>query len=179
MLNQGHRLTAIGGSDNHDAVDGRRGSSPVGAQSPVGMPATVIYAESLSQPAILQGIRSGRVFIDLDGARPDRVLDLSAATGGGPEMAMGGVLKRVPGQVIRARVHVAGAKGSHVDLVVDGQAVPVPADPVLHGADETLAFDLPSASVVRWFRTDVRAADGRRVLIGNPIYLSPMVGDAH
>ncbi|OYX31476.1 MAG: hypothetical protein B7Y99_10095 [Caulobacterales bacterium 32-69-10] len=170
LLNRGYRLTGVGGSDNHDAVDGRRGTSPVGAQSPVGMPATVVYADALSQPAILQGVRSGRMFVDLEGARPGRVLDLSAAAGEA-EVAMGGVLKRTPGQPIQARLRVAGAEGDHIEVIVDGRRRPVLADPVLHGADQTLAFGLPADSVARWFRIDVRAPDGRRVLIGNPIYV--------
>ncbi|MGC1302808.1 MAG: CehA/McbA family metallohydrolase, partial [Caulobacteraceae bacterium] len=91
LLNRGYHLTGVGGSDNHDAVDGHRGTSPVGAQSPVGTPTTVVYAEALSQPAILAGIRSGRVFVDVEGAHPGRVLDLTARSGAA-QAVMGGAL---------------------------------------------------------------------------------------
>jgi hypothetical protein len=171
LLNRGYRITGVGGSDNHDAVDGKAGTSPVGAQSPVGMPTTVVHAEALSQPAILAGIRAGRVFIDLEGAHPDRILDLSAKSGAS-QAAMGGVLARPKGKPIEAQLHVAGAQGDHVDLIVDGQVRPVLADPVLHSSDQTLAFTLPAKGAIHWFRADVRAADGHRILIGNPIYVS-------
>ncbi|HEY9217866.1 MAG TPA: CehA/McbA family metallohydrolase, partial [Phenylobacterium sp.] len=55
-LNEGWRLTAVGGSDNHDAT---RPAKEAGA---VGRPTTVVWAEALSQPAILAGLKSGRVF---------------------------------------------------------------------------------------------------------------------
>lgn len=43
-----HLSAPIGGSDNHDAIDGNAKTSPVGAQAPVGTPATVVYASDLS-----------------------------------------------------------------------------------------------------------------------------------
>ncbi|MFM1896860.1 MAG: hypothetical protein RLZZ385_1934 [Pseudomonadota bacterium] len=61
-LNAGHRLTGIGGSDNHDA----RRSADVAAA--IGHPTTWVFAEQLSVPGILAGIRSGNVFIDVAGS---------------------------------------------------------------------------------------------------------------
>jgi hypothetical protein len=177
LLNKGRHLTGVGGSDNHDAVDGRRGSSPVGAQSPVGFPATVVYAAELSQPAILQAIRSGRVFIDLEGAHPGRILDL-AADAGGDQIPMGGTLARAKAQPIHARLHVAGAQGDKVDLIADGQPLPALPDPILRANDQTLDFTLPAAREIHWFRADVRAPDGRRILIGNPIYVETQGGES-
>jgi hypothetical protein len=55
MLNRGHRLVAIGGSDEHtpDETGDRR----------LGHPATVVYAEELSERALLDGLRRGRVYV--------------------------------------------------------------------------------------------------------------------
>jgi len=39
----------------------------------------------------------------------------------------------------------------------------------VHIQDQTLDFALPAGADVHWLRADVRAPDGRRVLIGNPI----------
>ncbi|MGC1305343.1 MAG: PHP domain-containing protein, partial [Caulobacteraceae bacterium] len=72
---------------------------------------------------------------------------------------------------VQARLHVAGAEGDHAELIVDGRPANLLADPVLHTADTDLDFTLPADSNAHWFRADVRAPDGRRVLIGNPIYL--------
>jgi hypothetical protein len=55
LLNRGHRLTAIGGSDEHtpDETKDQR----------IGQPTTVVYARELSEPAILEGLRAGRTYI--------------------------------------------------------------------------------------------------------------------
>jgi predicted metal-dependent phosphoesterase TrpH len=55
MLNRGHRLTAIGGSDDHtpdETVDER-----------IGRPTTVVYAGELSERALVEGIRAGRTYV--------------------------------------------------------------------------------------------------------------------
>ena len=70
LLDRGYHLTAIGGSDNHNAL------LPPGTASAIGTPTTVIYAETLSQAGIVAGIRRGRVFIDVAGTR-DRALDIT------------------------------------------------------------------------------------------------------
>ncbi|WP_147276251.1 CehA/McbA family metallohydrolase [Sphingomonas aracearum] len=171
LLDQGFHLTAIGGSDNHDAIDGRAGSSPVGAQSAVGTPATVVHAAELSQAGILAGVRSGRVFIDLEGAHPERLLDLSASVAGGPAVAMGGTLHRRAGRPIRGTVQVKGAADHRVDLIVDGRHVALPAGGQVVGSDAAVPFTIAAGDKAHWIRADIRTADGRRVLIGNPIYV--------
>ena len=75
LLDQGHRLTAIGGSDSHDP------DRPVEAPGALGRPATVIHAASLSQSDLMAGLRAGRVFIDLGHPGLKR-LDLEAAAAG-------------------------------------------------------------------------------------------------
>ena len=67
LLEQGYRLTAIGGSDNHDAANGG-----------IGTPTTVVHADSLSEQGIVEGIRGGRVFVDVAGTR-DRLLEFTAS----------------------------------------------------------------------------------------------------
>ena len=51
LLDQGHHLAAIGGSDSHFTA------------FPLGFPTTVVYASNLSQMAILDGIRRGRTYV--------------------------------------------------------------------------------------------------------------------
>jgi len=87
LLKQGHRITAIGGSDNHDATD-----RMVAKQSPVGKPATVVYADELSSSGIIAGVKSGRVFVDAAGLS-DAGLDLQAF-GGGSVALMGGEIRQ-------------------------------------------------------------------------------------
>ena len=54
LLNAGHRLVAVGGSDTHDLE---------GSDRSLGRPASVVYATALSEDAIVPGLRSGRVYI--------------------------------------------------------------------------------------------------------------------
>ncbi len=70
LLGAGASITAIGGSDNHDAL------LPNG----IGTPTTVVYADSLSEAGIVAALRRGRVFIDIAGTR-DRALDFTATSG--------------------------------------------------------------------------------------------------
>ena len=73
-LNQGCRLTGIGGSDNH------RPMQPLDQIGSIGSPTTVVYAADLSTAAILDGIRAGHVFIDVAGTH-NRLLKVTARAG--------------------------------------------------------------------------------------------------
>lgn len=171
-LNRGFHLTGIGGSDNHDAVDGRAGISPVGAQSPVGVPATMVQAADLSQAAIIAAVRAGRVFIDLEGVHPGRVLDLSARVAGGASTVMGGTLNRPAGRAIEGVVTVKRASGGRVDLIVDGKHRALEGGGNVTSDDARLPFTIKAGVPAHWVRVDVRDARGTRMLIGNPVYIA-------
>lgn len=165
LLDRGLHLVGVAGSDNHDAIQDR-GNSPIGAQAAIGSIATVIHADALSQGAILAGLRSGRVFVDLEEGR-GRILDLTASRGT-DRAVMGGSLPKRAGRIV-ATVHVAGVDGGRIALIVDGKPVAIPVD-VVSGDMADLVFTLPQRPN-RWFRVDVHHADGRRWLVGNPIYI--------
>lgn len=158
QLNQGRRITAIGGSDNHDA------GVPREQPSAVGRPTTVIRAEGLSSGALLAGLRAGRVFIDLEGAR-DRMLDLSASVDG-TSAVMGGVLEAKPGRIISFITTFAGVERARLELIQDGVRI----HPPMSAQGQ---FKLRMGRRQTWVRVNVRDANGRLLLIGNPIYLSP------
>jgi hypothetical protein len=155
-LNQGHRLTGIAGSDNHNP------DAPPG-QSRIGRPTTVVHAKDLSTPSILQGIRDGQVFIDVDGTR-DRMLDVEAVSGQA-HAVMGGTLKAMPDLEIRA--HVQGASGGTAELVVNGA---VQEHQVIPSGDARLHFQL-AERLCGWLAVNVRGEKGHPLLIGNPVYL--------
>lgn len=157
QLNAGRRITAIGGSDNHDA------GIPHDKPSAVGRPATVIHAEGLSSEALLAGLRAGRVFIDLDGTG-DRMLDFSA-TVGGRGAVMGGTLAARPGETIALTAVIAGADPAGLEVIQDGARI-VPS------ISSTGAFEVRMGSQDSWVRVNVRDRAGRLLMIGNPIYLT-------
>lgn len=166
QLNAGHRLTAIGGSDNHDAAlhDRRPGTSGIG------VPTTVVHAGSLSQAAVLAGIRSGRVFIDVQGTR-DRQLDFNAQHGGG-ETPMGGALTLSKDAHTSFIIDVANAVGGRVEVLVDGEPATLLSDAQVRQAKQRYRFDWRSDGGRHWLSVNVYGADGRLQLLGNPIYVN-------
>jgi hypothetical protein len=155
-LNEGHRLTGVAGSDNHDP------DAPSG-KPPIGRPTTVVYAAALTIPAILTGVRTGKVFVDVEGTR-DRLLEVNARDEVGAA-TMGGTLTGKEGAMVV--VHVRRAAGAEAVLIADGSVLP-DAQPI-NGDDDQLTFRLPRHAFRRWFAVTVRRGE-RVLLIGNPIY---------
>ncbi len=151
QLNRGFRITGVGGSDNHDP------SLAPDTPSAVGKPTTLVEADELSEIAILAAIRAGRVAIDLDGTN-HRTLDLIAHAGGAPA-SMGGTLAARPGERVAFEALVEG--GGAVEAWCDGEVI----------AREP-RFEIAADGRAHWVRVNVRAPDGRLLMIGNPIYLA-------
>lgn len=167
-LNEGHRLTAIGGSDNHDAT---LRTTQFG-KSRIGSPTTVVFARSLSQRALLDGIRSGRVYIDVEGSGAGMEM---TATHGRQSVPMGAGLAVPAGGEAGLELRAEGVPEARVEWIVDGrieQAVDLP-------AQGRAAWTWRSDGGRHWLRADVRAPDGRLLLVGNPVYVNfPAPADA-
>lgn len=169
QLSAGHRLTAIGGSDNHDAL--REVTDAGGAA--LGTPVTVVRAAELSMPAILDGIRRGQVFVDVQGSR-DRAMAWEAEAGQA-RAAMGQALPVPANGEATFVLRASAVGGATAELIVDGRIVerrPVPVGP----GEQTLTFRWRGDGARHWVRANVRGADGRLWLIGNPIYVEPPAG---
>jgi hypothetical protein len=186
LLDHGYHLTAVGGSDSHDATrpavsasqlrEGRALDDPGYLQQlqahsgAIGVPTTVVHATALSQEAILAGLRSGRVFIDVDGSG-ERTLDLEARAGQ-QSVHMGDTLTVRRGVSVRFMVHTSGVVAGDVQLVIDGHPVtwngrlPDPGDYLWHADGRA-----------HWARATVHDATGHTVLIGNPIYVEAEKGE--
>jgi predicted metal-dependent phosphoesterase TrpH len=157
QLGAGHRLAAIGGSDNHDAT-----IAP-GAVSAIGWPATAVEADQLSVAAILDGIRAGRTFIDLTGSR-DKMVDFDVEANG-ISAKMGGTLPVAAGASLRVHVRAIAEKGSLVRLFWDGTeteaALPL-----------TATTTLTASAGRHWLRLEVRDPHGANELISSPVYIN-------
>ncbi|TBR36079.1 MULTISPECIES: CehA/McbA family metallohydrolase [Dyella] len=165
QLNRGYRITAIGGSDNHDAFQKVRKPG----SNPTGIPATVVHAETLSMHDIVEGIRAGHVFIDTDGTK-DRVLEFTARTDSAQAL-MGDALAVPRGVTAELSLRATHAEGGCWLLIVDGKPLAAPAP--LTQDDETHNVRWTSDGKRHWIRAEVRSADGRPLLIGNPVYVNP------
>jgi hypothetical protein len=164
QLRAGLRLTAIGGSDNHNAP---ADAAQAGA---IGYPTTVVDARELSVTAILDGIRAGHVFIDLT-ASHDKLLELDVRDGSS-EARMGDSLAIRSGEVVKIELHVVACPQAAVHLLVDGKdrepSAPMPAA----GGDETLKTTWTSDGGRHWIRAEVRDSAGKLLLLGNPVYIN-------
>jgi hypothetical protein len=168
QLDRGCRLTGIGGSDNH------RPMMPLDQVGSIGSPTTVVYAENLSAPAIIDGIRAGHVFVDLAGTR-DRILEVKAVAGGrngrnGGTAQAGDLLEAGNGAAVDFEAHVAAAKGGIVRWMVDGQ--PLPQTSTLTEDDQTVPLQWTSDGGRHWVRAQVEGQDGKLWLIANPVYIN-------
>ncbi|WP_170207666.1 CehA/McbA family metallohydrolase [Luteibacter pinisoli] len=163
QLNQGVHITGIGGGDSHDGSDGARDEFA----GVIGTPTTVVHARELSMEGILDGIRAGHVFVDAEGTK-DRMLDVTATTGDA-SAHMGDALKTAKGGKVHVAVSTAGVAGAQVVMTVDGKRKAT--QPL--GTDGAAAFDWKADTAQHWLRIDVRAADGKLLLLGNPVYVGP------
>jgi hypothetical protein len=162
-LNAGDRLTAIGGSDNHaPATDLARPGS-------VGSPTTVVHARDLSEASILNGLRLGWVFIDVEGS-PDRIIEMSAVVVDN-FVPMGANLPAPAGMTVRFGLRGAHLKGDRWSIIEDGRTLE--AQTATFASDDASAdFSLVSDGARHWVRMEVRSPDGKLLMIGNPIYLN-------
>jgi len=156
MLNDGFRLTAVGGSDDHTADDPRDGM--------VGIPATVIYASELSEPALLEGLRDGRAYVRVRGpGGPTLEFQASSA---GVSWKMGDT---IPNSVLHITLsaRLTRAAGQTLQWIHNGT---IQATARLTGAQSaTLATDVKAGD---WFSVVLRDSNGP-TLFSNAIYVAP------
>lgn len=151
-LNEGARITALGGSDDHGARSSR---------GRIGSPATVIYARELSEAALLDGIRSGRVYVRTRGVDGPS-LDLTA---GG--VAMGGVatVAAASGTNLTLELRATRAAGQRAEIVRSGEVI---ATLDIAGDDATLTHAV-TLGAGQWVHVRLRDAKGITAFT-NPIY---------
>jgi hypothetical protein len=166
VLNQGFRPTAVGGSDNHDA---KQPFVTLGGGI-VGSPTTVVHATELSMPAILEGIRAGHVFVDIEGSH-DRMLDLTGSIGG-KTAGMGDALAAPAGSTVHFEASTAQMAGGKIEVIVDGKTIEPKGDFAIHDAKQSTGFDWPSDGKRHWVRINALGAAGQILLLGNPVYIN-------
>ncbi len=118
LLRRGERVTAVGGSDKHVAP--YAGNS---AWYDVGTPCTWVYADELTVPAIVEGIRAGRAYVSATPEGPQ--LCLTAYQPSAPEIAvtMGDEVVVPLGGVLHLACRVLGASGDVLRLVSGAEVI--------------------------------------------------------
>lgn len=157
LLRQGRRIAAVGTSDWH------RGDAPLGS------PCVRVWADDLSTPAILAGIRAGRVVVVANAQvpAPDLVLHTGHA-----KAKIGDEIRLARGEPMRVEVRADPAdEGARVDLMWNGEAVD---SAVMRGTDP-IVFDR-FATTTGYLRVHVTRPDGVPLAITNPIYVVVPLG---
>lgn len=162
MLKSGQHITAIGGSDDHHA--GEKNDLP----GSIGNPTTVIFMNELSVKGVLDGIRRGRVFVDVEGNK-NRFLDFSASEGK-DTAAMGSTLNISTSGRINLNVEVRGVSGGKIEFIIDGETIPelsraIPSD------KENISTRWKADAGNHFIYVKVRDNKGKLVLFSNPVYI--------
>ena len=160
MLDAGAHVTGTGGSDDHDAPI----EPPASGDSQIGTPCTVVWADELSEAAIIEGVRRGRVVVKLRG--PDDPMVELTATGEDGSTAMIGDTVRASQVALTARVE--GGAGMTLVLWRNGaedESVVVEGDHFAHEFVRTTAAGGD--------RYRLQLAEAFDVVITNHIWVEP------
>jgi MYXO-CTERM domain-containing protein len=112
LLDQGVRIAAVGGSDDHTAG---RNEGPNG--SPIGSPTTRVLADELSEAAIIDGVRHGRTIVQLRGP-DDPLLEVTMLDTHGLTAQIGDDIDGIAH--VRLGLHVSGGAGMFAAVVRNG-----------------------------------------------------------
>jgi hypothetical protein len=145
-LNQGHRLVATAGSDTHSTAD--YGAGP-------GFNA--VYAEELSEAALLQAIASGHLYLS---SGPHLMLE--AQEQDGVRRMMGDTVTRPAAVSVRWQACPAG---STVCVLANGQLLHRQAT----GGEGDFTWPMTPRDA-NWLTVEVRSADGVLMAITNPLF---------
>jgi len=155
LLKRGFHVTGVGGSDEHTPGES--------ADRQLGTPATVVYAAELSEPAIVEGLKTGRVYVRTHG--PDGPeLDFSAEASG-RRYEIGQTVPHAGPITLKAAIKRAA--GQHVEWIRNSNTVEVTLIP--RGGIVTLDIDARPAD---WFSLVVRESDGDPTLFANAIFVA-------
>lgn len=165
LLTAGHRLTAVGGSDEH-TVD-----APLDQR--VGTPTTVVFARELSEAGIVEGLKSGRVYVRTQGARGPG-LEFSAESTG-VVYQMGATMPAAASARVTLRVELHGAEGSSFATATEGRQTiewirngeRFGSQPVGAGIHQRTV----EARGGDWFSVIVRDPTGQATMLSNAIYV--------
>lgn len=159
LLNEGYRITAIGGSDFHQLEPNSGENKPA---ERLGLPCTYIYADHLSGIAILDGLRNHRAWVSM-GA----MVDFQAEVNGvmhriGSELGPVTSSIRLAATVTETPLPAAGRLVRNGQVISEKQITRFPTHLLF---EDTLTPTRPA-----WYRFDVYDANGRMLAITNPIF---------
>ncbi len=154
LLRAGRRITAVGSSDWH------RGPNPIDNAH------VRVLAPSLTESAILEAIRRGRVIVmrNVRDATPDITV-----TSGSNVARVGESLTLAPGSTETVKVIAPGMAGAEMVVVANGERVATKRlDP---RGEARIEKRFGPASGSGYLRVELHGTDGMPLAIANPVYL--------
>ena len=148
LLDEGFRITAIGGSDDHTA-----GLNDSGYGSPIGHPTTNVLADNLSEAAIVDAVKHGRTVVQLR-SPSDAFVEMTMTADDGTEAEIGDEVDGV--DHIHITAHVTAGDGAVIQLFRDGVKVD---QATASGTDYTTAFDRAPTGDLERYRIQLISAD--------------------
>ena len=156
LLAEGHRIAAIGGSDDH-----RAGTGTGITDTPLGSPTTLVLADELSEAAIMKAIKEGRTIVQLKGP-DDPFVEIKIGTAEIGDTTTAGTAE--------VAAHVSGGSGHFLQLWRDGEKleqVEVTSD------DFRKTFeDEPGKGIERRYRVELINDANNRVVVTSHIYVT-------
>ncbi len=163
-LRRGHRIAAVGGSDDHRAATG---TGPT--DSPVGQPTTVVRACGLSEQSVRQGVEAGRTYVKVGGpSAPDVNLTGRIRGRRDLEAILGDTIHSAAPIDFRASVTGAGA-GDVLQVIKNGAVIRTE---LLGGPSATVDFESTGPGHYR-----LQVNQGQFVAtVSSPIFVVARVG---
>ena len=161
LLNQGYQITGIGGSDDH--------GGGFGNEKP-GTPTTMVWAEELSEKSLIEGVKSGKVYLKTEQANDPDILFIAQSDG--QKWDMGEIIKLYdhPESSITFNLTTEPQNGLSVEWILNGKTIEIQETPHERiDGQETFLLNL-SDPEPGWVRLNLRR-DGEITTITNPIYL--------
>jgi MYXO-CTERM domain-containing protein len=156
LLDRGHKLGVVGGSDDH-----RAGMATGVTASPIGSPTTLVLADGLSEAAIVEAVRAGRTVVQLRGP-DDPIVEMTIGTA-----ELGDTVDDVAKVTVTARIQ--GGDGTTAQLWRDGVKI---AEKPVRGASFTTTFDDRPGAQARRYRIEVINDLSQRVVVTSHIYVN-------
>jgi hypothetical protein len=155
LLREGHKITAVSGSDDKLGPD-------------YGTSVTAVYAEQLSQEGLAAGLRAGHAYVRTRGAFDSPTVEVAASTADGQHGIVGDTLHA---DAATLDVHVRGGDGQLLFVSKDGLpagVVPIVGDDFRTSIAATR--DAGSGPLGTFWRVDTADLQSLTT-IGNPVFL--------
>ncbi len=166
LEDQGYRISAVTGSDDHTA-----GMNEGSTGSPIGSPCTLVLADELSEAGIMDGVRHQHTIAQLRGP-DDPFVELTMRTKSGGTAEIGDDVDGIDRADMT--VHVVGGNGMYVQIWRDGQKL-VQKQVTSDDFKATIA-DTPAVGGTTRYRAELIDDTNQRIAITSHIYAHGVAG---